>query len=177
MITDRRTDGQTDGQMDVQNIPILQDFVPYRGRCPKKDRKSRLLLLRSPWQVLSNGHLVFNIEIFPHEVIANQSEKVGMSQIQQPPYSCVPWKGRNFLTKKDRKSWLLLIRSPWQVLSNGHLVFNIKIFPHKVIANQSEKFRMSQIQQPLLPRIFSEPIVKVANIVGRHARSFLEDKS
>ena len=27
-----------------------------------------------------------------------------MSQIQQPPYSCVPWKGRNFLTKKDRKS-------------------------------------------------------------------------
>ena len=27
---------------------------------------------------------------------ANQSEKVGMSQIQQPPYSSVPWKGRNF---------------------------------------------------------------------------------
>ena len=31
----------------------------------------------SPWKFLSNGHLVFNIQIFPHEVIANQSEKVG----------------------------------------------------------------------------------------------------
>ena len=26
--TDRRTDGET------ENCPILQDFVPYRGRCP-----------------------------------------------------------------------------------------------------------------------------------------------
>ena len=27
-----RMDGPTDGQME--NLPILQDFVPYRGRCP-----------------------------------------------------------------------------------------------------------------------------------------------
>ena len=40
--------------------------------------------------------MVFNIAIFSREAIANQSEKVGMSQIQQPPYSRVPLKGRNF---------------------------------------------------------------------------------
>ena len=30
-------DGQTDKQTDerTENLPILQDFVPYRGRCPK----------------------------------------------------------------------------------------------------------------------------------------------
>ena len=29
-------DGRTDKRMDGQteNLPILQDFVPYRGRCP-----------------------------------------------------------------------------------------------------------------------------------------------
>ena len=29
-------DGQTDGRTDGwrENLPILQDFVPYRGRCP-----------------------------------------------------------------------------------------------------------------------------------------------
>ena len=34
--TDGRTDGWTDGQTDgrTENLPILQDFVPYRGRCP-----------------------------------------------------------------------------------------------------------------------------------------------
>ena len=39
--TDGRTDGQTDGRMDVrtENLPILQDFVPYRGRCPASQRK------------------------------------------------------------------------------------------------------------------------------------------
>ena len=33
---DGRTDGWTDGRMDgrTENLPILQDFVPYRGRCP-----------------------------------------------------------------------------------------------------------------------------------------------
>ena len=35
--------------------------------------------------MLSNGHLVFNFEIFPYEAIANQSNKVGISQIQQQP--------------------------------------------------------------------------------------------
>ena len=34
--TDERTDEQTNGQME--NLPILQDFVPYRGRCPKRIR-------------------------------------------------------------------------------------------------------------------------------------------
>ena len=29
---DGRTDGRTDGRMEI--LPILQDFVPYRGRCP-----------------------------------------------------------------------------------------------------------------------------------------------
>ena len=28
-------DGRTDGRME--NLPILQDFVPYRGRCPKRE--------------------------------------------------------------------------------------------------------------------------------------------
>ena len=30
------TDRWMDGHMDVrtENLPILQDFVPYRGRCP-----------------------------------------------------------------------------------------------------------------------------------------------
>ena len=35
----------------------------------------------SHFVVLSNGHMVFIIQIFPHEDIANQSEKVQ----QQPP--------------------------------------------------------------------------------------------
>ena len=29
---DVRTDGRTNGR--TENVPILQDFVPYRGRCP-----------------------------------------------------------------------------------------------------------------------------------------------
>ena len=29
---DRWTDGWTD--VRTENLPILQDFVPYRGRCP-----------------------------------------------------------------------------------------------------------------------------------------------
>ena len=34
--TDGRTYGRTDGRTDgrTENLPILQDFVPYRGRCP-----------------------------------------------------------------------------------------------------------------------------------------------
>ena len=34
--TDRWTEGQMDGQMDGwrENLPILQDFVPYWGCCP-----------------------------------------------------------------------------------------------------------------------------------------------
>ena len=33
---DGRTDGWTDGRTDrrTENLPILQDFVPYQGRCP-----------------------------------------------------------------------------------------------------------------------------------------------
>ena len=31
---DGRTYGRTDGR--TENLPILQDFVPYRGRCPAK---------------------------------------------------------------------------------------------------------------------------------------------
>ena len=33
---DGRTYGQTDVRTEVrtENLPILQDFVPYRGRCP-----------------------------------------------------------------------------------------------------------------------------------------------
>jgi hypothetical protein len=32
--TNRRTDGRTDGRRE--NLPILQDFVPYRVCCPKR---------------------------------------------------------------------------------------------------------------------------------------------
>ena len=32
--TDGRMDGRTDER--TENLPILQDFVPYRGRCPKR---------------------------------------------------------------------------------------------------------------------------------------------
>ena len=40
--TDGWVDGQTDGRTDertnekMENFPILQDFVPYRGHYPKK---------------------------------------------------------------------------------------------------------------------------------------------
>ena len=33
--TDGRTYVRTDVRTYVQNLPILQDFVPYRSRCPK----------------------------------------------------------------------------------------------------------------------------------------------
>ena len=39
--TDKRTNGQTDKW--TENLPILQDFVPYRGRCPKKG--NRIILI------------------------------------------------------------------------------------------------------------------------------------
>ena len=32
-------DGRTDRRMYVRNLPILQDFVPYRGRCPASQWK------------------------------------------------------------------------------------------------------------------------------------------
>ena len=41
---DRQTGGQMDGwtygrtDVHTENLPILQDFVPYRGCCPKMDR-------------------------------------------------------------------------------------------------------------------------------------------
>ena len=56
----------------------------------------------SPWKSLFNGHLVFDIQIFPYKAKADPSVKVVMSQIQQPPYNSVPWKGRNFLAKKHK---------------------------------------------------------------------------
>jgi len=36
---DGRTDGWTDGQTDEckENLSILQDFVPFRGCCPKSE--------------------------------------------------------------------------------------------------------------------------------------------
>ena len=36
--TDGRTDGWMDGRMDgrTENLPILQDFDPYRGCCLKR---------------------------------------------------------------------------------------------------------------------------------------------
>ena len=38
--TDGRMDGQTDGRRE--HLPILQDFVPYRGRCPKSNNLSKM---------------------------------------------------------------------------------------------------------------------------------------
>ena len=43
----------------------------------------------SPRKALSNGYLVFYIKIFCHEALANQSEKVRISQIQQQPLKVV----------------------------------------------------------------------------------------
>ena len=36
-------DGQTDGQTDgwTENLPILQNFVPYRGRCPTSPHENQ----------------------------------------------------------------------------------------------------------------------------------------
>ena len=41
--TDIRTYGHTDGRTDgwTEFLPILQDFVPYRGRCPKRKEERR----------------------------------------------------------------------------------------------------------------------------------------
>ena len=39
----------------------------------------------SHYGALSNGHLVFIFKIFCYEAIANQSDKVRISQIQQQP--------------------------------------------------------------------------------------------
>ena len=86
-----------------------------------------MVLCCSPWKVLFNSHLVFNIRNFPYEAIVNKSEKVGMSQIQTPPYNSVPWKGQTSKPKKDRKSRSLLFCSPWKVLFNGHLVFGQRL--------------------------------------------------
>ena len=46
-----RTDGWTDGRTDVrrENLPILQDFVPYRGRCPKRKKTSHPKASNSQW--------------------------------------------------------------------------------------------------------------------------------
>ena len=44
--TDVRTDGRTDGRTEF--LPILQDFVPCRGRCPKTKVKRRRKLLAPP---------------------------------------------------------------------------------------------------------------------------------
>ena len=37
-------DGWMGGWTNVQmeNLPMLQDFVPYRGRCPKKEEKKKI---------------------------------------------------------------------------------------------------------------------------------------
>ena len=61
---------------------------------PKKIEIRRCSYFVAP-EVISDGHLAFNIAIFSRKAIANQSEKVGLSQIQQPPCSRVPLKGRN----------------------------------------------------------------------------------
>ena len=46
------TEGRTDGRMNVptENLPILQDFVPYRGRSPKRalGEKGRGKKIRGP---------------------------------------------------------------------------------------------------------------------------------
>ena len=39
-----RGDGRTNGR--TENLPIPQDFVPYRGRCQKTDRQKDGVILR-----------------------------------------------------------------------------------------------------------------------------------
>ena len=51
----RASRGGTDGRMNertnerTENLPILQDFVPYRGRCPKTSKK----ILMGHWGMLT----------------------------------------------------------------------------------------------------------------------------
>ena len=52
---DGRTDIQKYGR--TENIPILQDFVPYWGRCPKA--KLELLDGQSKWWASTNHSLAF----------------------------------------------------------------------------------------------------------------------
>ena len=48
-----RTYGQTDVRTDVrtENLPILQDFVPYWGRCPKSEKICWFVGLSVKWQM------------------------------------------------------------------------------------------------------------------------------
>ncbi len=50
---DRQMDGWIDGQME--NLPILLDFVPYWGRCPKRKRVVVNVLILGP-QGVPWGH-------------------------------------------------------------------------------------------------------------------------
>ena len=75
------TDGQTNGRTDgwTEFLPILQDFVPYRGRCQAQGGQIQALegqiqaLVWPLWRVLviflggvlgSNGHFFTNDTIF-----------------------------------------------------------------------------------------------------------------
>ena len=54
----RKGDKQTDRR--TENLPILQDFVPYWGRCPKTGK------------FLSNiSCLLFNMKVSPLELVIN----------------------------------------------------------------------------------------------------------
>ena len=51
-------DGRTDGRMDLrtevrmENLPILQDFVPYQGRYPKRNVISNNFSIVSTQRIL-----------------------------------------------------------------------------------------------------------------------------
>ena len=56
--TDRRTDGWTNKH--TENLPILQDFVPYWGRCPASSYEIRAEPFDALWSVL----MIFFIEMY-----------------------------------------------------------------------------------------------------------------
>ena len=96
----KHTNVQTDGR---KISSFYRTLSPIRAAALLPLKKTKKISFKDKrragqgkcWPFDAYGRLV-NIWIFPNKAIANQNEKVVMSQIQQPPYNSVPWKGRNF---------------------------------------------------------------------------------
>ena len=58
-------DGWMDGRTDVrtENLPILQDFVPYQGHCPKKrqDLSMKILNFKDHLPILDTALLLVHM--------------------------------------------------------------------------------------------------------------------
>ena len=77
--TDRWTDGRTDGQMD--NLPIVQNFVPYRDCCPtiaKLQTENSIKRGKGTADLLATGYncgLQFDTSIFGRWFTGNSASK------------------------------------------------------------------------------------------------------